>query len=373
MNKFCFVFVLISLALCLSAEVKNPDKPLKGRWDFQIQKIWEIEKAGDEVLGRPAGLVVSDENNLYVHDNGNKINYIFNQEGVFLKAFAKRGQGPGELPWQGHSFFVDGKLIISGPGSLHYFSKEGKFIKSLKSESFHHIPRLFLNEDEFISAPETFIHMPEGRAWITRVNIKTKEEARIADFSVFKGGVGQSGGETADVISIGLSPLMTVGCRNERIYFGMSDTYKINVCDLEGKKLNSFSVKRKPKKVSKKMKQRLFSSWRNVSDEMRSKIINSFPDRATFFYRIEIHEGLVYVFVPGFDFDRGISQIEQIDVFSPEGKYLYKTNIDFGENNKPLFSPFHNFILKKGYLYAALETEDDRVVISKYRVLEPGL
>jgi hypothetical protein len=40
------------LTALLSPLVKNPDKPLKGLWDFNPKKAWEIENAGDEVIGK---------------------------------------------------------------------------------------------------------------------------------------------------------------------------------------------------------------------------------------------------------------------------------------------------------------------------------
>ena len=85
------VLFLCSIAL-LFPQVVNKDKPHHGEWDFRLEKVWEIERAGNEVLGRPQGIMVSDEGILYVSDSGNKIDYIFAQDGHFIGSFAERGE-----------------------------------------------------------------------------------------------------------------------------------------------------------------------------------------------------------------------------------------------------------------------------------------
>ena len=42
---FCFV---------VFADIKNADKPLKGEWDFQPQKVWEIHNVNDVPFERPS-------------------------------------------------------------------------------------------------------------------------------------------------------------------------------------------------------------------------------------------------------------------------------------------------------------------------------
>jgi len=80
----------------------------------------------------------------------------------------------------------------------------------------------------------------------------------LAEFSSFRGGVDRSGEHVFDMIVVGLSPLLTIGQDRNRIYWGMSDTYLIHVTDLEGNRIDSFSINRKPTRYSKRMKRQCF-------------------------------------------------------------------------------------------------------------------
>ena len=53
MKKMKLAFILILLIAFFQAAVVNPDKPLKGEWDFKLKKVWEIDRAGDDLLGKP--------------------------------------------------------------------------------------------------------------------------------------------------------------------------------------------------------------------------------------------------------------------------------------------------------------------------------
>jgi hypothetical protein len=48
MRKILFVIILFLLVFFLYGEVKNPDKPLKGEWDFKLQKVWQKSVEDDD-------------------------------------------------------------------------------------------------------------------------------------------------------------------------------------------------------------------------------------------------------------------------------------------------------------------------------------
>jgi hypothetical protein len=66
-----------------------------------------------------------------------------------------------------------------------------------------------------------------------------------------------------------------------------------------------------------------------------------------------------------------MARITQIDIFSPEGRYLYRAHLDFGKGLTHLFSPLSNLCFKNGYLYAICVREDDTVVLVKYKAALP--
>jgi len=370
MKRYLFTSIMLIFGLLLYGNTKNRDKPAKGDWDLKMEKVWEIESAGEEVFGQPFSMIVSDEGMLYVFDPKNGTNYIFDNDGKFIKAFAKEGQGPGEIIRQELTHLVGDKVIIPGMNGTHFFTKDGKYVKTIKQEEMQRDPRIFIDEDNIISAPLTAVLLPGGKAEITRRNIKTGKEALIKDFTLTQTGIAASGSQVVDIIVIGLSPLMTLGFHGNRLFWGMSDSYVINVSDLDGKKITSFSVNRKKKRISDNFKKKYFRDF-NLPEDMLPQILKSYPNELTYFHRIEVHNGLIYVYVPDLDLDLGRAKIKQIDIFSPEGKYLYRARVDFGKNLTHLFSPLNNFIIKNDHIYAACEREDDTIVILKCKTSLP--
>jgi hypothetical protein len=354
----------------LSADVENPDKPKKGGWDFQLEEVWQIEKAGEDVFGRPFSLAVSEEELVYIYDAGNDINYIFDHVGRFLKAFAPAGQGPGEIQGQGSTFIAGDKIIIDSMGGLQYFSKRGEYIKSKKKDTLRHEPQIFLSGNECITAPLTLIHVSDGKGKIQRVNLETGEENGIASFSVFEGGMASSRGQVVDVIVPGLTPMMRMAHEDGRLYWGLSDSYVINISRLDGDKLGAFKVRRKKNNISDSFKKQYFRDD-NIPPDMLKQLVDSLPNEISCFHRIDILNGLVYVFVPELELGEKWPKIRQIDIFTPEGEYLYKTKLEFDNDLEPLFSPLNNLVIKGENLYIVLTDKEDNVLLSKYSMKLP--
>lgn len=361
-----FLFLLIPL---LSGETQNPDKPLRGDWNFSAVKLWEISRAGEDVFGEPDRIRISDDGTVYISDPENGANYIFDRDGQFLKAFGKRGQGPGEVRQQRDIFVVDNQIYIVDTGMIHIFSKTGDYKESKRNQSYRHRPVVFLNKEEFIACPFGIFEAPGGGGKVSRVNLNDRSEKVITEFRIFEGGSARSGNLVGSFVMIGLTPQMTVGYGNNKIYYGMNDTYKIHVADLDGNALDSFSLKRKKNRVSDEAKRKSFERYGRISRNTREQFIKTTPNDCTFFCRIEIHDGLIYVFVP--DILRQNKQ--KIDIFSPEGKYLYSGLIKLEEGLTLLDSQLDNPVIKDGCLYAVLQEESFKIKIVKYRIKYPPL
>jgi hypothetical protein len=351
------------------SEVANKDKPQRGEWDFKLEKVWEIGRAGESVLGLPQGLLVSDDGTLYLNDEANRTDYIFGPAGEFLGSFAKRGEGPGEIQRHGRFFSADGKVIIPDMGRIHYFTTKGEYLTTVRKDCE---PRAFVDENRLIDAPLSPVYLPEGKGKITLCDLRSGKDTVIAGFSAFEGGVARSGEATADIIVPLFSPLMTIGYSGDRLYWGMSDRYVIHVTDLNGTEITSFSVDRKKTSVSTRDKREFFNKG-NMPADMLKQIVDGLPDELTCFHRIEVHNDLIYVFVPDMDLENRILRTRQIDIFSPKGEYLYRAQLDFGKNRAHLSSPLQNVVIKNGFLCAVLQDEKDNVLVAKYKISLPTL
>jgi hypothetical protein len=363
------ILLILLPVVIIFPDVVNKDKPQLGEWDFKLEKVWEIDSAGNEVLGHPQGMLVSEDGILYLSDQANRIDYIFGPDGNFIGSFAERGEGPGEVQRHGRFFSVDDKVIIPDMGRIHYFSREGEYLKTVKKDCE---PHAFIDENRLIDAPLSAVFLPDGKGKITLCDLQSGKDTVISEFSAFEGGIARSSGMVVDIIVPVFSPLMTVCYSGNRIYWGMSDRYVIHVTALEGSAIASFSVDRKKTKVSKRDKRDFFKTD-NMPANMLKQIVDSMPDEITSFYRIEIHNKLIFVFVPEIDLEYKTLRIRQIDMFSPESKYIYKAHLNFGKNRVHLSSPLQNIVIKGDFLYAVLQDKDDNVLVAKYKISLPTL
>jgi len=362
------LLALVSSGLAL-AEVVNKDRPRRGDWDLKLVKVWEIGRAGEDVLGRPQGLLVLDDGTIFLSDDANRKDYVFGPDGELLRTFAARGSGPGEVQRHGRFFEAGDKIVIADIGRLHYFAKDGTYLKTVAKDCE---PRAFLDEDRLIDAPLSAVYLPDGKGRISLCDLRSGQDLVLAEFSAFEGGVARDRETAVDIIVPLFSPLMMLGYAGDRFYWGMSDRYKVRVADLTGKEISSFSVDRRKTKVSAKDKRDYFDKG-GMPPDMLKQMVDGLPDELTYFHRIEVHDGLLYVYVTDIDLENRLLRVGQIDVFSPGGTYLYKVSLKFGPNRAPLFSPLQNLVIKNGFLYAVLLDEEDRAVIAKFKASLPVL
>jgi len=367
-KKTSWIFGLLTIAVSLLlSEVKNADKPLKGEWHFNPVKVWEIESAGADVFGVPANMQVSDQDCLYVYDQENKKNYIFDSDGNFIKTYGNKGQGPGEARDQSSLFLVDDKILIVDVGRIHYSRLDGTYLHSVVNSLYSRRPILFLSEHEFLAAPLGIFEAPDFRAQIKRINLETDQETVIADFEIFEGGIGRAGKMVGSLIVPGLTPLMTVGYGSERLYYGRSDRYRIQIAGLNGKLLNAFSLDRNKKRVSENIKRKYFGQYSSMRKQALDQIIATTPNETTFFSRIETHGGLIYIFVP----DISRQNRQEIDIFSPEGKYYYRGYFAIEDDLTMLEPQIYNPYIKDEFLYISVTDRKDNVKIIKYEISLP--
>jgi hypothetical protein len=361
------IVVLAIPVVLLFSDVVNPDRPLKGEWDFGLQKVWEIDRAGAEVFLQPDRLQAAEDGTLFVHDEMNRGNYIFDPDGRFVRSFGKKGQGPGEIQDQ-KSFFLVGQTVVAvDTAKLHYFSKDGEYLGSESNYYYRRRPALFIDEHRFIAAPIGIFEAFEGKGKILVIDLESGRETLIHDFLIFSGGTAQVGKLVGSLIVEGLTPLMTIGQSEGRIFYGMSDSYTIHIADLSGKRLGTFSLERKKRKVSPEEKALRFEDYPQMSSQARRQVMETTPDEVTSFTRIESHRGLIYVFEP----EVNRRNFQAIDIFSPEGRYLYRSKVTVDEGLTMMPQQSANPLLTDDHLCVALMDKDSNVRITKYKINLP--
>jgi hypothetical protein len=368
MKKIISLLFILCFAGVTFADITNTDKPLKGEYVFPLKKLWEISGAGPDAFAYIRQVQVSDNGSVVVHDVKNKKFYIFAGDKKFIGAFGKKGEGPGEIKFieMAGLFAVNDKLIVVDIDKLHYFSLKGNFLHSVPNHMLRRRPVLFIDENRFISAPLFKSPELEGESQVILADLKNNKEKVLATFTAVERQRrrGPGGRRGFSMAFRGVTPMMVVGYHEGKIYYGKNDQYLIHTADLEGKKINTFGIERPKKKISLKTKEQLVSRGSmRLSELMKARIIQNIPDEATCFDAIHIHKGLIFVFVS----DPGMTNEAHIDIFSPDGKYLYRSFIKI-EKDYTINFPI---LIKGKELYLILTDEEGRFKIAKYKIELP--
>ncbi len=363
--------VLVCGFICflVFADVKNADKPLKGEWDFRPQKVWAIDSVNDMPFERPSELRASQDEVLYFHDFDRNVSYVFDKEGKFVNSFAKQGTGPGEVDRYINCFIAGDKVVVGTPGQLHFYSKQGASFESFENDLFARFPLMFLNENEFLYAPQE-MGQPQGdKIKIMRLDLRSKQEKMLDEFSVSMGEKAGPGG--SPVVVLGLTPQVKIGFDPDarRLYYGRSDDYTIHVSETTGKKLFAFGLDRERKGATDEDKRKHFEKS-GIPKDRYEKILPALPDELTCFMRIQVVEGSIFVYSTD-SLERQQDKIA-IDIFSPEGEYLYRSYLRFG-GETVLYTHVEKVVIRGNFCYALLEDESGKSIFAKYKISLPTI
>ncbi|MFC1725100.1 hypothetical protein ACFL4T_05700 [candidate division KSB1 bacterium] len=367
---FIFILTLIITVSGSFTQILNQDKPEKGTWDFKLEKIWQAEKPGDEEFGRPAELRATSVGTLVMHDFMNKKSYIFNNNGEFVTSFAGQEQNPGYVEMYINCFIADKYIVASSPQSLYFYSPDGKYIKTMPNNIFANFPYVFLSDDEFLGGPGSLANLIGKTVIIKSTNCSTGDAKTFCELPANKELTKEgSGGQAPPFVILGVTPQLSIaGDReNGKLYYGRTDEYNIHISDLKGKEFGNFTLERDRKKFTEEDKQE-FIAQLGLPEEQAKPMLALLPDKLSHFFKILVNNGLIYVIAVD-EVSQKLNKLH-IDIFSPEGKYLYRSLIDFGD--KLFFKNPENIVFQGKYLYAILYSSDsEKKSLEKFKISLP--
>jgi hypothetical protein len=204
-------------------------------------------------------------------------------------------------------------------------------------------------------------------------DINTKERSTIAQVTAEKSLTATSDTSQGQMVlkikDSNTTPLVVVTAHNNELYFGKNDNYSIKKIDPKGNELLSFSIReRERKKIPMAYKKKRISkiklNGQKIPEELAKQLIKGMPDYCTYFSAVTIEEnGLIYVYLN----DVTNETSREIDIFSPEGKYLYHATIILPDGLKPV-SPM---VIKREYLYVFAEDEEGDRKLVKFKIAKP--
>jgi hypothetical protein len=151
-----------------------------------------------------------------------------------------------------------------------------------------------------------------------------------------------------------------------RLYFGRNDRYEIFVSDLDGEIVNRFGLAKERIPVSEEALRGHLAAA-EIPADMQERALGLMPRTLTYFHRIQVIDGLVYVFTVD-DFSANIVR-QDVDIFSPDGKYLYRGKIVLPDGDR--YPSFDAAVLSPGSLHAILTDESGVRRVAKYSVSMP--
>jgi len=354
---FCLLVTLASV--CVAQEDSKPRE-----WNFELEKVWEIKQIGEDDLLRPAEPRIADDGTLYFHDFERHLSYIIDGNGKLVNTFAPRGSGEGEVPMYLNCFPAGDQVVILAMDKLHFFTKQGQFVKTVPNNPFVQFPLAFKSENEFWAAPGALGDSPGSSAVVTHVNLTSGEKKTVHEFALSDEEKKPTGGG----VVVGLTPQAKMGFdrQSNRIYFGKnSDTLIYWLVGNSGKAESfPFTAVRQP--VSDHDKRNHFSKF-DIPEERLVQMIEALPDHMAFYNRIQVESGLTYLFSAETISRTQTGQV--VNVFSPDSRHLYSGRIQL-EEGWHISGP-DNLQMADGFVYAIQENSSGNKKIVKYTIALP--
>jgi len=341
--------------------VHNPAEPLKGRIDLEVEEIFRIDPmeidAEDFIIFR--GFWKDPSGNIYFYDLKTIKAFQFNSDGKFLGSFIRRGRGPGEFPqYTGvHFAFVrEGEIWAMGGFKISRFDMDRNLLGEYKlSGSYSSIT--FIDENSFMGKRRQ-VKEEDGEIqnWdiVSLVEIVSGEKDNIlTDFFKAKN-VGMIRVGKSAFAESWATPRLYCVCDDHmnRVYAALNTEYKVSVYELDGK--TAHVIDREYNHISLTLKEKndiIVSIFERPVDY----IVKGYPDKLCAIRALKLlPRGHIAVY--------SISGIQEytIDVYDPEGKFLYILNPPEGLPLEDAEFYEHGFGLK--------EEKEDRDVYVEYRV-----
>lgn len=362
--KYLALFIAVFGTFCCGRGTES-EIPAAQEWAFEMEKVWEIDRLGQDRLLRPAEPRIADDGTLYFHDFERHLSYIVDGDGNLISTFAPRGDSEGEVPMYINCFPAGDHVAICAMDKLHFFSRQGQFVKAVPNNPFVRFPLAFKNENEFWVAPGALGDSPGDLAEVTYINLDSGEETVVHQFER----TAVESRPTGGAVVLGLTPQIKMGLdrQADRVYFGKNtDTVIYRLARGEDRaETFSFAAQRYP--VSETDKRNHFARF-DIPEEHLAGMVEALPDQMAYYDRIQVVGGQVYLL--GSQGLGGMQTELEVNVFSPDGRHLYYGRIRV-EDEWHIAGSAGNLQLHDGIVYAVLEDATGDKKIVKYAVTLP--
>lgn len=329
--------------------VKNPTEPLYGELILQLEQNLSIGgNESDDNYYFPKGawwLNVDDQGNIYIADGGNRRIQKYDKTGKYVQTIGRKGQGPGEFQYPGRILFDEkGSLCVYDSPAIHFFEKDGKFIKKVVLKTFVNDPLITIGGFVYGRTQASF--RPGGpKESIAKMDSEGALAQTVAEFQV-------EFDENRNILAwhrysnnLSLSPISL-----KSFCYGYSAEYKIYLADSEGKTILTMTKEEKPRSITSEEKDAVREEgpyaavWRSGNPKPEEGIV--FPSHRPYFSGLQT-DGTGRIYVMRLKSILDTSSDLLYDVFCADGYYLYRMRLGF----RPIF-------MKAGFIYESRENKE---------------
>jgi hypothetical protein len=329
------------------AHIMNPEKPIKGEVQLDIKKTLEINPYQYEEVGIKMLFFARDTDGEVILFDPNKSEaHRFNSRGEYLGSLFRKGEGPGEFPdFIGlNIFFMNNQIWASGAMKLAKYDKNGQFLYERK---LGYSPRIIVDDNRFFIR-RTDRNKEGVLTKISLVNLSSDKESKSSIVDFFQaenlGPVIRKGNRSFSESWATPYIKYAYDRKSEKFCVALNTEYKIYVKNLKGETSYIIEKRYKNVKVGLKDKKKLLP-WA-LRDESSKWMLSAYPDTLVAFKELKaLPNGYLAVYRVS-----GPGTFE-IDVFDPEGRYVYVMRHPEGVSLERI--KFYNFG------FAIKETKED--------------
>lgn len=304
------------------------------------EKVTELEE-----LINPQMISVGKDN-LFVTEK--TLVYIYSlKDFKLVQKFGKEGEGPGEFKRYAVVFPLKDELLVNSQGRVSYFSKQGKYIKEIKSQVG------FIGGGAFAPVGKNFGGQGftvENQKFYQTFNLFDSKLAKIKE--VYRYQIVRSR-EKIDPLTV---RLYRFACKSykDRFYAANDADGIIKAFDAEGKEIMTVNYQFADLEVTKAHIKEMLEHYKinpdtkGVYERVKDRI--EFPKYYPKFYDFFPGDNL-YVLT----YNRRDNKTEFI-IFDKKGKFVKKTMVPFYQTNMHVTYPYNVYGNK---LYQVVENEDD--------------
>jgi hypothetical protein len=325
--------------------VKNPISPAFKNGYLSLEKdlVLGQNRTGEEYLFPGlTSFAVDDQGRIFILVGRDSHIRVFESTGKYLRTIGRKGQGPGEfMRPMNLQILPDGNIFINDMQRLIYYAADGELIKEIKS-----------------TMPMAFRLLADGRGDFIGIFPVPAENFRVV---LAKYDSSQKPAFTYASIQPSPSDMLPPGflfdlTRDDRLIWGVSSKYELNVSDSEGKLFEKIVRDYEPVVITEEEKKEMIKKYTGGSDILPEGM--TFPKHFTPIEEISVDEN-ANIYVRTNERARDAAG-HYFDVFDSSGRFLVKVALP-AVRRLPV-------VWTKGKVYDVEEDADGNRTVCRYRV-----